>query len=165
MSQSYYSVYRKARRVSYLTQQVTTGNLGKFYRYSNSKLSSKTNVGPLRQANGSLTVDPQVKAKLFSDHFGSAAFAFDNGLCPILSPRMHGAKLTSMSFTQSAVYRVLRRLKITSACGPDGISPSFLIVFVLSYQPLLLIFIGYFWHNNYDAMPSLKSLNLTIAVL
>jgi len=64
---------------------ISTCNLGKFYRYANSELSSKTNVGPLRQANGSLTVDPQVKANLLSDHFGSA-FAVDDGLRPIVSP-------------------------------------------------------------------------------
>jgi len=38
-----------------------TGNLGKFCRYVNSKVSSKTNVGPLRLADGSLAVDLRLK--------------------------------------------------------------------------------------------------------
>jgi len=46
---------------------------------TNSKLSSKTNVRPLRQANGSLTVDPQGIPKLLSDHFG-LVFAVDDCL-------------------------------------------------------------------------------------
>jgi len=35
---------------------ISTGNLGKFYRYANSKLNCRTNVGSLRQANGILTI-------------------------------------------------------------------------------------------------------------
>ena len=72
---------------------ISTGNLGKFYRYANSKLNSKTNVGPLRLSDDSLTVDPQVKADLLSEHFGSA-FAVDDGqhllfrhACPVQNLR------------------------------------------------------------------------------
>ena len=104
---------------------ISSGNLGKFYRYANSKLNSKTNVGPLRQADGSLTVDPQVKANMLSDYFGSV-FVVDDGSHPIPVSRVFGVKLTSIIFTQPAVNKVLCRLKVNSVGGPDGIPPIFL---------------------------------------
>ena len=104
---------------------ISAGNLGKFYRYANSRLGSKTNVGPLRLPDGSLTIDPVSKASLLSEHFGST-FTLDDGLRPNPGLRLPGASLTSVSFSQQSVYRILRKLKANSAGGPDCIPPVFL---------------------------------------
>jgi len=103
---------------------LSTGNLGKFYRYANSKLTSRTNVGPLRQPDGSLTIDPQVKASLLSDYF-SSTFSADNGESPTLTSRTSSA-LTTVIFTQQSVFNVLSKLNAKSAGGPDSIPPIFL---------------------------------------
>ena len=103
---------------------IATGNLGKFYRYANSKLNSKTNVGPLRLPDGSLTVDPQAKANLLSDYF-SSTFTVDDGVLPTLSTRTN-ATLDTVNFSQQAIFKALGRLKENSAGGPDGIPPIFL---------------------------------------
>ena len=103
---------------------ISSGNLGQFYRYANSKLNSRTNVGSLRQPDGSLTIDPQVKANLLSDYF-SSTFTVDDGSLPTAAPRS-SVKLSSIIFSQQAVFNALSKLKTNSAGGPDGIPPSFL---------------------------------------
>jgi len=103
---------------------ITTGNLGKFYRYANSKLNSKTNVGPLRLPNGDLTIDPQTKANLLSEFF-SSTFIVDDGVIPV-APVRTSATLDNVFFSQQNIFKVLGKLKANSAGGPDGIPPIFL---------------------------------------
>jgi len=60
---------------------IDSGNLGRFFRYANSKLVGKKNVGPLQQPDGSVTVDPDVKSKLLSDFF-QTLFTHDKASVP-----------------------------------------------------------------------------------
>jgi len=103
---------------------ISTGNMGKFYRYASSKLNCRTNVGSLKQPDGNLTIDPQIKASLLSNYFNST-FTADDGSRPLVAPRS-STKMHSIVFTQQHIFRVLSRLKANSAGGPDGIPPIFL---------------------------------------
>ena len=65
---------------------INSGNLGKFFRYANSKFSHKSSVGPLLDANGNKTIDPEIKASLLSKYFHSQ-FTNDNQIIPGMQPR------------------------------------------------------------------------------
>jgi len=60
---------------------IDNSNLGSFYRYINKKLSSKTGVGVLKDANGNLLNDDASKADRLNVYF-SSVFTDDNGILP-----------------------------------------------------------------------------------
>jgi len=66
---------------------INSVNLGKFFRYANSKFSHKSSVGPLMDANGNKTIDPEVKASLFSQYFQSQ-FTTDNHILPDMPQKL-----------------------------------------------------------------------------
>jgi len=94
IKQSYYTKYKiissKCRQAKldatrkFEESIITSGNLGKFFRYAISRLTTKHNVGPLRLPDGSITVDPAVKATLLSQYFDSV-YTVDNGDRPTTS--------------------------------------------------------------------------------
>ena len=100
-------------------------NLGKFFRYSNSKFSHRSNVGPLKRDDGNLTMDPNDKAALLARVF-SSLFTNVNVHERIDYSALAPSSLQSVVFTESAVCRTLKKLKIGSAGGPDGLPPIFL---------------------------------------
>jgi len=104
---------------------IDSNNLGRFFRYSNSKLIGHKNVGPLQQSDGTITVDPTIKASLLSDHFNSN-FTYDNGVIPssVHSNDQHG--LSNIIFSPNLVRKVISKLKSNSSGGPDGIPPVFI---------------------------------------
>jgi hypothetical protein len=100
---------------------VDSDNLGSFYRYVNKKLSCCCGVGCLERPDGTLSSDSKEKAELLNNFFASV-FTVDDGLCPKLSMRVPtGVGLSSVSFTESRISAKLRKLKTTTASGPDGI--------------------------------------------
>jgi len=60
---------------------VSTGNLGKFYQYVNSKTSAMSRIGTLRSDPGILVTDTATKAQLLNDQF-IESFIHDNGKIP-----------------------------------------------------------------------------------
>jgi hypothetical protein len=101
-----------------------SGNLGKFYRYANSKFTHKSSIGPLQDADGNKTIDPQVKAELLSKYFQSQ-FTTDNNVQPGMQPRIVNSSISSVTFTPVLIKRIISKLNARSAGGPDGIPPSF----------------------------------------
>jgi hypothetical protein len=113
--------------LKYENQLITNANIGSFYRYANSKLSSKSAVGPLINSDGSLTTDPSEKASILQRTF-SQNFTFDNGILPgTASIKRSCRKLSYISFTPTLVRRVIKKLNHKTKSGPDGIPPSFFI--------------------------------------
>ena len=114
---------RWSMKINWLQMPILALN---FYRYANSKLSSKSAVGPLINSGGSLTTDPSEKAILqqtFSQNFTS-----DNGVLPnTVNTKRSCRKLSYISFTRSLVRRVIKKLKHKTKAGPDGILPSFFV--------------------------------------
>jgi Reverse transcriptase (RNA-dependent DNA polymerase)/Endonuclease-reverse transcriptase len=105
---------------------IDSNNVGSFYRYVNKKLSSRSGVGCLKRADGSITNDPREKANLLNNYFASV-FTVDDGSCSTLPCRVgSGERLSSVLFTVSKVLRKLRSLKPCTAPGPDGIQATLL---------------------------------------
>ena len=104
---------------------IASGNLGKFFRFANSKFNARSNVGPLKLPNGSLTTDPAVKAELLSDYFHTV-FTVDDCQCPNVTKKNSESQLSSIVFTPQLVSRVLCKLRTHSAGGPDDVPPAFL---------------------------------------
>jgi len=119
------AIYNSVQR--YEESIIDSNNLGRFFRHANSKLVSKTNVGPLQLPDGNITVDPEVKADLLSKHFNTL-FNQDNGRSPPLNSTrpVPSRGLSHITFTPELVRRVIVKLKAKSAGGPDGIPPVFL---------------------------------------
>ena len=119
---------------------VNSGNLGKFFRYANSKFTHKSSIGPLRDEGGSKTIDPQVKAELLAKHFRSQ-FTCDNNTLSNMQARSTDAGISSIVFTPSLVSRVIKKLDARSSGGPDGIPPAFFKkTCLLLCQPLAFLF-------------------------
>jgi len=61
---------------------LNSGNLGKFYKFVNSKLSSKSGIGPLKDSEGDLHFTDEEKATLLNDYFSNVCTQ-DNGVLPL----------------------------------------------------------------------------------
>ena len=105
---------------------INSGNLGKFFRYANSRLATKHNVGPLRLPNGSITIDSSLKAGLLSKCF-DLIYTVDNDVMPtIATNHIIDSDLSSITFNATIVSRCLKKLNIRAAGGPDHVPPVFL---------------------------------------
>jgi hypothetical protein len=120
---------------------VEKGNIGKFFRYANSKFSSKSTIGPLLRSDGSLTSDSLAKASIFQNTFVQN-FTSDNCRLPKETNFKHpSSQLSHIIFSPSLIRRAIRRLKVKTSPGPDGIPTAFFINCIdeLCY-PLSLLF-------------------------
>jgi len=105
---------------------IDNGNLGSFYRYINKKLSSKTGVGVVKDANGNLLDDDAAKANRLNDYF-SSVFTDDNDVLPDIKRRVpDNTELNNVNFSPDAVYKHLRNLKKKTSAGPDTLPAAFL---------------------------------------
>ena len=104
---------------------IQSGNLGKFFRYSNKKFNHKPNIGPLQDEHGFKTINPQEKAALLSNYF-QTQFTTDNGVLPGSSSSPVDSNLSSIVFSPVLVSRVVKKLNGRSAGGPHGIPPIFI---------------------------------------
>jgi hypothetical protein len=105
---------------------ISSGNINKFYRYANRKFSSRSPVGPLKQTNGSLIIDPARKADLLQSVF-SSMFTTDNGHIPPLTASINpNDKLCNVYFSTNLVKNAIKKLRANSKGGPDGLPPVFL---------------------------------------
>jgi exonuclease III len=119
---------------------IKSGNLGKFFRYSNSKFSHKSSIGPLQDSNGNKTINPKDKAALLSKYF-QTQFTNDNGILPGLARSSANNNFSSVVFTPVLVSRIIKKLNHRSAGGPDGIPPVFINKTCSSLcQPLAFLF-------------------------
>lgn len=101
--------------------------MGKFFRYANRKFSSKSTIGPLFNSDGSLSTDPVVKASILQNTFVQN-FTFDNGQLPKTANFSQSpSKLGNIIFSPTLVRRAIKKLKVNTAPGPDGIPPEFFI--------------------------------------
>jgi len=133
---------------SFETAIVKNGNLGKFYRYANSKFSTKSNVGSLLKPDGELTCDAKIKAELLCEYF-KGVFTADNGVLPNVNSSHAHCSLENIVFTPTMVKRSLSKLKAKAAGGPDLVPPIFLKRCSSALcQPLAVLF-QIFFDNSY----------------
>jgi hypothetical protein len=111
----------------YENNLIANANIGSFYRYANSKFSSKSAVGPLCNSDGSLIVDSTDKATILLQTF-TKNFTVDNNVLPDVSNFQRSQqKLSYIHFSPTLVRRAIKKLKHKTKGGPDGIPPSFFI--------------------------------------
>jgi hypothetical protein len=110
---------------NYESRLIESGNTGSFFRYANNKFSSKTAVGPLTAADGTLSVKPEVKAELLQQVF-SSCYVVDNGSMPSTRRDTPSHCLNNVLFSTNLVMRAIKKLNKHKKGGPDGIPPIFI---------------------------------------
>jgi len=116
---------------------INSENISAFYRHCNKRFNSRSVVGPIRTASGSLTTDSQTKANIFQDCF-SSYFTVDNNILPphnFSSPT--NFSLTDIVFGPGLINKAIKKLKSKAKGGPDGIPPLFFKKCKLWVSPVL----------------------------
>jgi hypothetical protein len=114
---------------------VSECNLGKFYRYVNSKLVPKSGIGIIKDQQGAFTHDDKVKSDIFNEFF-SSVFTVDDGHRPNVKQRMPVDCFTEISFSMEHIASAFRELRPKHSAGPDGLS-----AFLLKILSLVLVFL------------------------
>ena len=123
---------------------INSGNLGKFFRYANSRLATKHNVCSLRFSNGSITIDPSLKAELLSEYFDSV-YTVDNDIFPTTaSNHVIDSDLSSITFNATIVSRFLEKLNFRPLVVTITFRQCFLINVVTLLLFQLLFYFKYF---------------------
>ena len=102
---------------------ISSSNVGRFYRYVNSRLGSNKTMHPIKvcTSNNKLTSDPIEQANVFNNYFASV-FTVDNGVLPTVPPRTDkDIACDSVTFTIDNVRKALLALKSSTSSGPDGL--------------------------------------------
>ena len=90
---------------------INSNDLGFFYKLVNKNTYHKTGIGPLKMPNGGLALDDVKKAKILNDFFVGMC-TVDNGVCPNEPDKGPDKKcLDTVSFTVTATYTLLKRIK------------------------------------------------------
>ena len=93
---------------------VSAGNIGRFYRFVNRKLSTHNPIQEIKSQDGTFTSDPTEMANVFNNYFCSVFTADDGSNC-ILPPRTNN-KLEKIIFTPDRIYQTFtRNLKPSSS--------------------------------------------------
>ncbi|MFZ2539529.1 MAG: reverse transcriptase family protein, partial [Oscillospiraceae bacterium] len=105
---------------------IESNNIGSFYKYVNSKLSSRSGIPPLINSEGRIHIDDSEKASLLSDYFASV-FTTDNGIAPEFPSRIpsYSIGVDDVIISPSIIFKIVNKLKTNSACGPDNLPPIF----------------------------------------
>ena len=99
-----------------------SADLGKFYRYINSKLSSKSGIAPLKTEDGTYAFTALEKANLLNKYFGSVC-TIDDNLTPAISAPDNVQILDGINFMTNQTFKILNKQKCKFSSGPDGFPP------------------------------------------
>lgn len=95
-----------------------------FWRYTNTRLKTKSQVEDLVRPDGSTASTDAEKAQMLADFF-SSVFCHDEDAAdvPSLTPNYAGTVLEDVEITASAVEEKLKNLRPSSSPGPDQLHP------------------------------------------
>ena len=101
-------------------------NLGAFYKFVNKKLTSKSGIAPLKNKDNTLITEDVDKANLLNDYFHSV-FTTDDGTLPPFPSRLasDNIKISDIRISPKIIEKILEKLKINSAAGPDNLPSIF----------------------------------------
>jgi len=105
---------------------IDASNLGAFYKFVNNKLSSPSGIAPLFNSQGQLLTSDLDKSNLLNRYFESV-FTLDNGTIPNFPNRLPPDTLgiNDITISPTIVNRILGKLKLNAAAGPDRLPPIF----------------------------------------
>ena len=93
-----------------------------FYSYIKKKTSNKVTVGPLKSPDGKLVTDDKEMADILNKHYCNMFTREDLSSMPKVEKLFQGVdSLSTASFSKENVTAKLKRLKPTSAPGPDKV--------------------------------------------
>jgi hypothetical protein len=90
---------------------LASGDLGTFYRYVNSKLSSKSGIAPLCAGENKYLSDAKSQADYFNKYFGSVCIADDGNVPACKRSVPPDLSLTDVKFTCTNTCKVMLKLK------------------------------------------------------
>ena len=118
-------ILRKKNKVEKDVVKYRTSNPKVFYRYINNSRATRSKVGPLKDENGEIIIDPKEQAEMLNGYLASVFTRMD---CP--SPTLEKEKdncgIENFQMTEEKIKRVIENLDENAAAGPDGI-PTFLV--------------------------------------
>mgnify|MGYP000403395009 CR=1 FL=1 len=94
-----------------------------FWRYTNSKLKTRTKIGNLLNEDGSITTTSKEKADVLNKFFSSVFTEEATQNIPTLAPQYDGLPLDDIDIQSDTIKKKLLELKISKAAGPDGWHP------------------------------------------
>ena len=112
-----------------------------FWAYIRQITKGKSGVSDLKDSQGVLTQDNEVKANLFNDFFASVFIKEPPGQLPIFDVRYQGQSVTKLIVSTDDVYKRLMSLKVSKSMGPDNCDPRLMNETAKSIkEPLQVIF-------------------------
>ena len=101
------------------------GNKRPFNAYIKSKTKSRDNVGPLKVGN-SFNSDNALMASMLNDTFSAVFSTEDITTIPHCQSLSGNQSISHMIFTPATIAKKIRKMKVSSTSGLDGISTRFL---------------------------------------
>jgi len=102
---------------------IEANNVGSFYRHVNKRMSNRSGIAPVYDAQGTLVTDDQTKAKLLNNYF-ALVDTVDNRCFPVVSHRSDSdVVLDDDVFTVDNVKAAIEKLKANLSSGPDDLPP------------------------------------------
>ena len=92
-----------------------------FWRYSKSRMKTRSGVDDLQDEDGTMKSEEQEKADILNRFFSSVFTTENMLLIPEPTWQFEGAKLDDIAISTECVHQKLRQLKVTSSPGPDGV--------------------------------------------
>lgn len=104
--------------LTYESQLIANANISSFNMYANSKLHSRSAVGPVSDNNGSLITESCSKASILQQTVANN-FIPDSGILPKVTSRMQSSNsLNHIYFAPALICGGIKRLKLKAKRWP-----------------------------------------------
>jgi len=97
-------------------------NLGRIYKYINSQITYRPQIGALTDTNGNAVTEDEAKANIFNKYFASVGVA-GNGILPKLTSLCIRKEIDAVAFDEAKIMAAIDRLQPNLSAGPDGLLP------------------------------------------
>jgi hypothetical protein len=101
-----------------------SGDLGKFYKFVNSKFGNRTGIGVLQDIHGSYLYSNIDKANVLNRYFASVC-TLDNNIIPAVRTAPVNNTVETVVFKVTEIFKILKKQKKSLSAGPDGLPPIF----------------------------------------
>lgn len=118
---------RKAKRKyeKSIADDIKTNPKG-FWSYVREKTKCKLGIADLKDTNGDLVQDSELKADLLNDFFASVFVQEDPGPLPLFDIRYQGTPVTELVVNTEIVFKQMQQLNSSKSMGSDNCHPHFL---------------------------------------